>query len=78
MMTETRINRIEQHLWLKHPKQTKFHAYGNRTTGTLPFCGDQNGIPENLNDMEIPGTNSGTCYECFCKLYNMDQKKGKK
>ena len=71
MTAEIRIQWIVQHQWLKHPKQTRFHAYGDCVPGTLAFCGDANAIPANLNIMEIPGTNSGTCYSCFCKLYGI-------
>jgi hypothetical protein len=74
MMTETRMFRIVQHQWLKHPNQSRFHAYTERAVGTLPICGDENAIPSNLNIMEIPGNNSSTCYACFCKLYGFEGK----
>lgn len=69
-MSDETLRKVAHHYWLKHPEQTIFHAYIDRHKGSTSLCDDKHAIGK-LNDMEIPGTESIACLECFAKLYNL-------
>ncbi|HEY6018956.1 MAG TPA: hypothetical protein VIY48_03410 [Candidatus Paceibacterota bacterium] len=70
-----RLYQIANYAWLKHPRQTTFHAYAVRQPGTRPVCGDPHEMPASeaaQRAMEIPDSNSAICLQCFEELYGID------